>query len=125
MSDPRSVILSGPAVPETLRVFRSVASSVAASSGMTVECIDEFKIAIDEGATLLLRTGEPTRLEIGFTPKDNRVIAVIRSDISVGDWPGSRVESWPWRVIQSLTVEPRFSSDPSGIQISFAKALGT
>jgi hypothetical protein len=116
------IVVSGPAVPETLRVFRSVASSVGAIAGMTLEAMDEFKIAIDEGATLLLRSGNPSTLEIELNRDGGGVWALIRSDTTVGDWPGDRTSSWPWKVIEQLTVSPRFSLAPGGIQIEFTMA---
>jgi len=120
----KPIVVSGPAVPETLRVFRSVASSVGAISGLTLEATDEFKIAIDEGATLLLRSGTPSKLEIELGRNHGSISAVIRSDVTVGDWPGDRADSWPWRVIERLTVEPRFSLGSAGVQIEFKMAAG-
>lgn len=117
-SDER-IVVCGPASPGTVRVFRAVAASVASRLGMTIEQIDEFKVVVDEAATMLLRAGTPARLELRMDPGGRSVRSVIASDATVDGWPGDRSRGWSWRVIEQLTTAASCRPGVRGPEIDF------
>lgn len=112
MTDVLPVVVSGPAEAETLRVFRSVAASVAAGRDLPYDCIEELRIAVDEAATMVLRSGGSEALTMTIEPEDRSGVGVrIEGDGAASRWPpGDLSRSWPWKVITGLTT--RASADP-------------
>lgn len=114
-SDAQRVVVTGPAAPDTVRVFRAVAGSLAMRAGATVEGIDEFRIAVDEAATLLTHVGSPAALIMAMDPSPDGTIGVtIHTDGPLPSWPGERESSWSWRVISHLASEVRMRTDDDG-----------
>ena len=109
------VTVSGPAAPDTVRVFRAVAGSLAMRAGATVESIDEFRIAVDEAATLLSHAGSPATLSMVVEPAPDGAVAVaLRTDVPLDPWPGDLERSWSWRVLTHVAIRARLGTDASG-----------
>lgn len=109
------ITVSGPATPDTVGVFRAVAGSLAMRAGATVEGIDEFRIAVDEAATLLTHAGSPATLVMEIEPAADTTVGVtLRTDVPVDPWPGDRERSWSWRVITHVAMNARLSTDDAG-----------
>lgn len=120
MSDTRApIVVSGPASPQTVRVFRAVAASVAAHAGLAIDAIDECKILVDEAATMVLRSGIPRTLSLTLEATNARVHAIVESDGDPTDWPGERTHGWPWRVIGGLSSSARCEVGESGPAVVF------
>lgn len=113
------IVVSGPASPGTVRVFRAVAASLASRLGMTIEQIDEYKVVVDEAATILLRAGTPDRLEFRVEPVDRTLRSVVASDAVVADWPGDRSRGWSWRVIVQLAESATCRTGETGPEVEF------
>ena len=97
------IVISGPAVPETLRVLRAVAASVGARLDLSFDRIDELRMTVDEAATLVLRAAHAERLTLELATDDPTGLrCAIRSDGPTSDWPGDRAASWAWRVVSEL-----------------------
>jgi hypothetical protein len=120
MIDPgQPIVVTGPARAETVGVLRAIAATVAARSNMDVAAIEEFRIAVDEAATLLLLAGTASRLEMSLYPDEAGVD--VRVHIDRGSTNGiDTTASWPWRVISQLTRGAELSSDERGAQVTFA-----
>jgi hypothetical protein len=118
---PEGVTVSGPATPDTVRVFRAVAGSLAMRAGATVEGIDEFRIAVDEAATLLAHAGTPVTLEMKVEPAPGGAVGVtLNADEPIASWPGDREGSWSWRVITHVATGARLGTTDRGCpQVSF------
>jgi hypothetical protein len=114
------IVLTGPARPETVALLRSVAASVAARRDMDVVAIEEFRIAVDEAATMLLLGGPASRLEMSLLPTTASGIQVrVRTDIDGSTLHIDRTTSWPWRVVRQLTRGAELSVDEGGAQVAF------
>jgi hypothetical protein len=124
--DRQRVVVTGPAAPDTVRVFRAVAGSLAMRAGATVEGIDEFRIAVDEAATLLTHAGSPATIAMAVTPGTDGTISVgITTDAPLVSWPGERDRSWSWRVISHLATDARMGTDDTGCpEVTFVMRLG-
>src|SRR5258705_14010736 len=96
-SSEEPIVVAGPARAETIALLRSIAASVAARRDMDVVAIEEFRIAVDEAATLLLLGGAATRLEMSLQPMaDAGVEGRARPDVHASAFPVDRATPWPW-----------------------------
>jgi serine/threonine-protein kinase RsbW len=116
-----AIVVSGPAVPETLRVLRGVAASVGSRADMPFDRLEELRIAVDEAATLVLRAGAATRLELAIHPSAERGLEVrVSSDARVDDaWSPAGSASWGWRVIDELADSATVAVDDGAPVVRF------
>jgi hypothetical protein len=123
ISSEEPIVVTGPAQPETVALLRAVAATVAARRDMDVVAIDEFRIAVDEAATLLLLGGRASGLEMSILATSDAGLEVrVRTDHTDGSGGGFHVDratSWPWRVIRQLTHGAELSVDDVSAQVSF------
>jgi hypothetical protein len=106
---PARVTLTAPAEPSSLQVVRAIAGSVAARLNLSIEVVEEIRMAVDEAATLLLRLGG-SEITLEVDPAGPDFVAVLWVDAGVETWPDNDLEgSWPWRVIAGLCDDARFS----------------
>jgi hypothetical protein len=114
-----SILVSGPASPHTIRVFRAVAASLAARAGMAIDAVEECKILVDEAATMVLRAGSAGSLSFTVEVLEGSVRAVVESDADPAGWPGERTRGWPWRVIGRLASSARCEVGAAGPAVAF------
>lgn len=120
------IIVTGPAQAETVSLLRSVAASVGARVDMDVVAIEEFRIAVDEAASLLLLGGRASRLEMSLLPTTGSGVEVrVRTDGDGTMFHIDRTTSWPWRVIRTLTRDAELSLDAGSAQVAFVIGEGT
>lgn len=85
-------------------------ASVAARLDLPFDAVDEIRTAVNEAATLLLGTSQPstelvTEIEIG----DDGFVATLSIDAEVDAWPLAKLEgSWSWRVVQGFCDQAAF-----------------
>jgi serine/threonine-protein kinase RsbW len=60
------ILLTLPAQPRMVRVARLTASAVASFADLTVDDIDDLKIAVDEACVVLLEHGDGGPVELAF-----------------------------------------------------------
>ena len=124
-SSEEPIVVTGPARTETVALLRAIAASVAARRDMDVVAIEEFRIAVDEAATLLLLGGKAARLEMSLLPTPGAGIQVrVRTDIDGSAFQVDRATSWPWRVIRQLTRGAELTVDDAGAQVAFVVGEG-
>ena len=119
------IFVGGPARAETVSLLRAIAASVAARRDMDVVAIEEFRIAVDEAATLLLLGGRASRLEMSIVPTAEAGVEVrVRTDVDGTSFHVDRATSWPWRVIRQLTRDAELSVEDAGAQVAFVVGEG-
>ena len=93
-----------PARADSLRILRAVAAGVGAAEDMPIDAIEELRIAVDEAATLLLRsTTGSTSLHLRIHVDGDVVRLDVTSDGRAETWPPAGLrEAWPWLVITGL-----------------------
>jgi serine/threonine-protein kinase RsbW len=90
-ANPEAVRVTVPARAEFLHVVRTVIGSVAARHDLTIDAIEDLRIAVDEACAQLLATrGTTITVEIG--PGDGVVETVCATDAAVGAWPPDGIE---------------------------------
>ena len=110
MTEHLPIVVSGPALPETLRVLRGVAASVGSGADLPFDRVEELRIAVDEAATLLLAAGAAGSISLEMDAPDGGELHLrLRSDGEVTGWPGDRERSWGWRVLSELAGEAALS----------------
>ena len=125
ISSEEPIVVAGPARAETVALLRSVAASIAARRDMDVVAIEEFRIAVDEAATLLLLGGRASRLEMSIVPTAEAGVEVrVSTDADGTSFHVDRATSWPWRVISQLTRDAELSVEDAGAQVAFVVGEG-
>ena len=111
------VVVSVPARAGSVHVLRAVVASIAARLDMSIDDVEEMRIAIDEAAALLLQFHAPaTTLRAELDADPDALTIRLSSDVGVsGEWPPPGTEdAWPWRVITGLADEAGFDVGPGG-----------
>jgi serine/threonine-protein kinase RsbW len=111
------VVVSVPARASSVHVLRAVVASVAARLDLSIDEIEEMRIAIDEAAVLLLHLHAPaTTLRAELEADPQNLTIRLSSDVAVdGNWPPPGTdEAWPWRVITGLADEAGFDVSRDG-----------
>jgi serine/threonine-protein kinase RsbW len=113
------VVVVVPARPGFVHVLRTVVASVAARFELSIDEVEEMRIAVDEAAALLLHLHAPvTTLRAELTANGTGFTIRLSSDVAVSDWPPPGTEeAWPWRVITGLCDEAGFDVSPTGPEV--------
>jgi serine/threonine-protein kinase RsbW len=125
--DPRDAVIrvSAPARPSMLRLLRSVTASVGARMSMSLDELEELRIAVDEASTLLLdrSNGGAGSLDLELTCDDRSLRARVRLEPVRPAEPDEDLRvSWPWRVISGITDDATIERSDGGLTIAFNKS---
>jgi serine/threonine-protein kinase RsbW len=86
-----AISITVPARAEFLHVVRTVVGSIAARHDLTIDSIEDLRIAVDEAcAQLLVAHGSHVTVEVAST--DTGVEAVCSIDADVQTWPPDGVQ---------------------------------
>jgi serine/threonine-protein kinase RsbW len=122
---PDSLIkLAVPASPDVLHLLRSVTASIGARMSMSLDDVEELRIAVDEAAALLLDgagDADDRRLELALTCTDRSLTASVSLDGVAGSDEDARA-SWPWRVITAVTDDASVERTDGRLTITFTKS---
>jgi serine/threonine-protein kinase RsbW len=113
-----------PASPDVLHLLRSVTASVGARMSMSLDDVEELRIAVDEAAALLLdRTDDAggRTLDLALTCSDRLLTASVSLDGAAGSDEDART-SWPWRVITAVTDDASIQRADGRLTITFTKS---
>jgi serine/threonine-protein kinase RsbW len=120
------VRISVPARAEFLHVVRTVVGSVAARHDLTIDAIEDLRIAVDEAcAQLLSARGSSISVEIG--PLGDGIETICSTDADVDDWPPDGIQhSLAAQVLQGLSDTVRWERSAAGPAVRVGKrAVGT
>jgi serine/threonine-protein kinase RsbW len=97
-----TVLITVPARAEFLHVVRTVVGSVAARHDLTIDAIEDLRIAVDEAcAQLLIARG--SEVTVRLEPTGDGVQATCSTNADVPQWPPDGVEhSLASQVLQGL-----------------------
>jgi serine/threonine-protein kinase RsbW len=121
-NSPRDVVsVSVPARAEFLHVVRTVVGSVAARRDLTIDAIEDLRIAVDEAcAQLLSAHGSTLSVDVASLP--DGVEAVCRTDATIEPWPPAGAErSLASQVLQGLADEVAWEQTADGSSIRVGK----
>jgi serine/threonine-protein kinase RsbW len=105
-----TIRVSVPARPEFVHVLRSVSAAVASRMGLSLDDVDDLRLAVDEACAHLLAlpgVASTFRLDLRCHPERLEVVASI--DTGTSAWPPSGFEdTLAWRVLGALAENVRF-----------------
>jgi serine/threonine-protein kinase RsbW len=104
-----AVRVSVPARPEFVHVLRAVTAAVAGHLPLSLDDVDDLRLAVDEAcARLLTLPGEPRTFLLDLRPRPGRVEIVLAVD-ATATWPSAGLEdSLAWRILGALADSVRF-----------------
>jgi serine/threonine-protein kinase RsbW len=115
------VILWAPADAASMRLVRTVASSVGARFGLSVDDIDDLRLAVTEAASMLIDerpTGSTLRLRLGEEREVLRVTVTVDGGRGPSGAPVGAIEgSLAWQILLALGDDVRALGD--GLETGF------
>jgi len=115
------VRITVPARAEFLHVVRTVVGSVAARNDLTIDAIEDLRIAVDEAcAQLLSARGSAVTVEIAR--RDDGIETICSTDADVAVWPPDGVQhSLAAQVLRGLSDTVAWERTPAGPSVRVGK----
>lgn len=113
-----------PARPEYVKILRTILASLAAGMDFSVECLDDLKMAVGEGATQLLEAVPAgTAVRVEANPVDGGLQLELSAEIGDAAWPPAGIEnSLAWRVLSTVARELKFQNGSGKVSLKFRVA---
>ena len=113
---PNTVTVTIPPDPALLHVLRQLTVGVAARLRLTIDDVDDIKLAVDEAASAMLtRLPGSSAILLAVDTDDGSLRATVSSEVQTGEWPTpSLLGSLPWKVIAGLVDTATAERDGSG-----------
>jgi serine/threonine-protein kinase RsbW len=116
-----AVRITVPARAEFLHIVRTVVGSVAARHDLTIDAIEDLRIAVDEACAQLLAT-RGTWVTVEIVPGGDGVNAVCSIDGDVATWPPDGVQhSLATQVLQGLADSVAWERTAAGPAVRIGK----
>lgn len=116
------ITASVPAAPEHVVVLRTVAASVAAQLGFSLDEIDDLRLAVDEAAAHLLSAGGGrTTLSLRLTASGTTLAARLVVDGTGVAWGSDDGPTLSWQILSALVEDLAEGVDDAGSFVTFAK----
>jgi serine/threonine-protein kinase RsbW len=118
------VSLAIPADPNYVHILRGVAASVAARLPMSLDDVDDLRLAVDEAAARLLQLPRARRLTIEIAASTDALEVTIETDGDAERWPGPDVKATlPWKILAALGDHVAFERREGTAMIRFRKRV--
>jgi serine/threonine-protein kinase RsbW len=113
---PDTVIVTIPPDPALLHVLRQLTVGVAARLRLTIDDVDDLKLAVDEAASAILtRLPGSSAVVLALDADEATMRATLSSEVQTEEWPnGALLESLSWKVITGLVDDAIAERDASG-----------
>lgn len=110
-----TVSLSVPADQNHVHVLRAVSASVAARLPMSIDDVDDLRLAVDEAAARLLQLPSGTRLVLRIEGNPGGLRVAISTDADATGWPDPDAKATlPWKILTALADGVAFERDGEG-----------
>ena len=115
------VRITVPARAEFLHVVRTVVGSVAARHDLTIDAIEDLRIAVDEACAQLLAT-RGRHVTVAIAGSEEGVETVCTTDAEVDVWPPDGIQhSLAAQVLQGLTDSVAWELSAAGPSVRVGK----
>jgi len=118
-----SVTLTLPARPEYVHIARSVAAGLAAKAEMTLDDIEDIRLAVDEACTHLLAHSHAELLRLELARSGGAFEIVAQIDAVIDDGNGSGDASISWRILEALADSVLLERDAGSAAIRMSKRI--
>jgi serine/threonine-protein kinase RsbW len=116
------IVVSVPARTEYLHVLRATLTSACALVDLTIDGIDDLRLALDEAAGWLVSLRGSTSLTMRVRCDEDRVEARISVDAPVEEWPPRGFETTvPWQILSAVVDHVSFEPSPEGPAVRIVK----
>ena len=111
-----SIIVTVPPDPAFLHVLRQVTFGVGSRFRLTIDDIDDLKLAVDEAATYLLTRLRPSAsLSLTLDQESSALKATIAISADGSEWPPPGfTDTLPWKIISGLVDRAHAELDETG-----------
>lgn len=112
-----------PAAAEYVHVLRAVVTGLAGRERLTVDDIEDLRLAIDESCSQLLGIpGPSTVLEVEIVTEEGHLRVFARIDADPAEWPSSDPRAELSRtIVGALADDVTYERDMRGPGVSFSK----
>jgi serine/threonine-protein kinase RsbW len=111
----QTISLTIPAAAEHVALLRSTAAAVGAKADLTLDQIEDMRLAVDEAASHVIADASPqSRIDCSFAYSDGVLDIVISGPTKTGRVP--ETSSFGWTVLTALA--DRVSADANGNQVT-------
>ncbi len=108
-----TIDLAVPANPEYVGLIRSAAAHIAAHADLTIDAIDDLRLAVDEAfAVLIAHKPESGAVSIRFTIHSEQLDIELTGP--TGSPPPDK-SSFAWTVLSALVHEVSAATSPAGL----------
>jgi serine/threonine-protein kinase RsbW len=113
---PGSIVATVPARSDFLGILRSFTGVVAAELALSLDDIDDLRLAIDEAFTYLLTGGtSASSVTVTFLAAPQELIVTLRIEADPLPWPPPDAEeSLAWKVMSGLVDRVELERGPDG-----------
>jgi serine/threonine-protein kinase RsbW len=113
---PNTVTVTIPPDPALLHVLRQLTVGVAARLRLTIDDVDDIKLAVDEAAsTMLTRLPGSSAILLALDTDDGTMRATVSSEVQTDEWPTVfLLESLSWKIITGLVDAATAELDGGG-----------
>jgi serine/threonine-protein kinase RsbW len=116
------VTLEIPATPDHVHVLRAVAASVGARLPMSLDDVDDLRLAVDEAAARLLQLPGGGRLWLEVTASTDGLAIALSTDGDASGWPGPDAKATlPCKILTALVDDVSFERRDGVATIRFHK----
>jgi len=123
----KAVVLRVPSAPAFVHFLGAHAAGLGARAGLTIDAIDDIRLAIDEAAACLLdHVGNHSEFVLEIMPRGDGLEAHLLLDGRFEEWPPPELESELARkVLVALSDEVSFEVRGDSAAIRIFKKSGT
>lgn len=111
-----SIVISVPPKAEFLGLVRSFVGSVAAGLRLSVDDIDDLRLALDEAFSFLVALdASASSASLSLLPTEHELIVTVAVDAEVSPWPPDATEeTLAWKVMSALVDRLAFERSAEG-----------
>ena len=117
------VTLTLPAHAEYVAIARSVAAGIAAKASMTLDDIEDVRLAVDEACAHLLSSTSSERLTLEVSRDEGLLQIAARVDGAIDAVPANDDGAIAWRSLETLADSVRLERDGTSAVIRMAKRI--
>jgi len=121
MAEPAQVRVVVPAQTDFLQLLRLNVAGVLGDAGFTIEEIDDVKIAVEELAAVLLRTGDGDELDVTITIDPDE--ATITGSRTSATSPDTELEEFVTTILEAVVDSFGVAHDGTAATFTLRKRL--